>query len=603
LWTPWIKLKTYSSTNPDTGITTHETHAPNGSGEITAKRRSELLVNQVVQIKGANKPNGEKKKLNGKVDETTQGYAAVQVMHVTAGDEIFFDASTRDPDIERELASAGGYIHYASDTPWQVPLSDKVSLYSRIQGSVPLPNDNSGDGTPLVNTPPLDGRGMLVVRNGSNVVVYKQIIDFEKTPLADIAYDLKLNAGEKLYFDVFTKESQVNIFQNQSWANYTAVSSWVAPFAGDIGITPVLNFGKGAPDGSVILNVIRNGVVIGQQSYNVSGGKVAGSAITMTVAADQPLEFAYSTTNYPLSSYLKDKGSVEIDYQKAVVPANLDNWTPQIVGSRRFTIDMPGFTALQQESVTVSHYADIDSLFGNPFRGWSTAAYNGSGDRATAPITETLLVMSQNEATYKDPNAQWDAWPAFPVVEENRWGSQDNLWWTSPTQMSASRKGLDNLYDPKLENYSQDRANGESLLSGVATAARPPRMSHSIINSVGVGFGLSMTKSMIDVTSDLDLMDMNGDRFPDVVSQGGIQYTWADGNFFETGAGAGAARTSKENSTTFGFGAAAPVGTANSKGEKANTGGDKAPGESSSIPISMSGTEGSNQVEKDLIDV
>jgi RHS repeat-associated protein len=598
LWTPWIKLKTYSSTNPDTGITTHETRAPNGSVEITAKRRSELLVNQVVQIKGANRRDRQKEKdLNGKVDETTQGYAAVQVMRVKAGDEIFFDTSTRDPDIERELESAVGYIHYASDTPWQVPLSDAVAFNSHILGSVPLPNDNSGDGAPPVYTPPLDGRGMLVVRNGSNVVVYKQIIDFEKTPLADIVYDLKLNAGEKLYFDVFTKEPKVNIFRNQSWANYTAVSSWVAPFAGDISITPVLNFGKGAPDGSVILNVIRSGVVIGQQSYNVSSGKVAGSAITMTVAADQQLEFAYSTTNYPLSSYLKDKGSVEIDYQKAVVPANLDNWTPQIVGSRRFTIDMPGLTALQNESVTVNHFPETDSLFGNSFRGWSTAAYNGSGPLAASPIKEYLLVISTDANEYKNPDKHRTAWPAYPVVEEDRWGNQDDLWWTSPVEMSASRKGLDNLYDPKLENYTQSRR------SGVAGAARPPRMSHGDIQTMGAGFVLSRTQSDITMTSDLELMDMNGDRFPDVVSQGGIQYTWADGNFFDSGAGIGAARGTVEASTTIGLGPGGPGCTCTAGANKPDNSGDKLLAELSSIPIAMSGTTGTNNVDHDLIDI
>ncbi len=60
-----------------------------------------------------------------------------------------------------------------------------------------------------------------------------------------------------------------------------------------------------------------------------------------------------------------------------------------------------------------------------------------------------------------------------PAVEQGRWLNQDSLWWTSPLEVSASRKGLDNLYDPRLEDLAEPR------LAGYAGAARPPRMSQT----------------------------------------------------------------------------------------------------------------------------
>ncbi len=77
--------------------------------------------------------------------------------------------------------------------------------------------------------------------------------------------------------------------------------------------------------------------------------------------------------------------------------------------------------------------------------------------------------------------------------EQGRWLNQDSLWWTSPFEVSASRKGLDNLYDPRLEDLSEQR------LAGYAAATRPPRMSQTNQNVSGFGFILSKTNLLKSV--------------------------------------------------------------------------------------------------------
>ena len=161
--------------------------------------------------------------------------------------------------------------------------------------------------------------------------------------------------------------------------------------------------------------------------------------------------------------------------------------------------------------------------------------------------------------------------------------------------MSASRRGVDNVYDPRADDFTDQRS------TGVAGASRPPKMSKSTQKVFGFGFYLSMTQSDGKSESQLDLIDMNGDRFPDLVAPGSTQYTWADGTFFDTHGG-GPARKSEDAQTTIGLSVGVPASRQSARAE-ISQGGDRDNGEKSSISIGASVNKGSNKTNEDLIDV
>jgi RHS repeat-associated protein len=566
LWTPWITLIDGSTQTPPVTIT-----VPDGSVVLTAKRRGTRLAKQEILIR------------NNVVVQSSQGYYGVQAFRVKAGDEIFFDASTRDPAIESALATTVVQIHYASDTAWQVPITDAVDLLAHIAGTAPAPDPAS--------TTPVDGRAMFVVRRGDSEILASQIIDFAVTPTVDLSFPRPVAQGELLYFDLFTINSAITVQANQAWARYTSASSWSVPFTGQVSLAPVLNFRAGAPDGSVTLTVLRNNIAAAQQTYQIQNGLVVNAPLSLDVTAGQTLTFAFSTANFVLSSYLVDKGAVEIDYL-GTAPAG---WTKQTVGSASFTINMPTQFAYQAPQDAAHYFPLNDPLFGNPYRGWAMAAYNGNGTRASLPINESLFALSDNPEDYKSSAVQHNAWFAIPAVEVERWQSQDDMWWASPAEASASRKGVDNVYDPKADDFSDPKS------TGFAGASRPPKMSKTVQKTMGFGFYLSMTQSDGKSESRLDLIDMNGDRFPDVVGPGSTQYTWADGTFFDSFAG-GPARKSEDAQTTIGLSVGVPASRQSARAE-ISQGGDRDNGEKSSVSLGASVNKGSNKTNEDLIDV
>src|SRR5207247_11212502 len=114
-------------------------------------------------------------------------------------------------------------------------------------------------------------------------------------------------------------------------------------------------------------------------------------------------------------------------------------------------------------------------------------------------------------------------------------------------------------------------------------------------------FILSKTQSDAKAESQLDLIDMNGDRFPDLVGPGATQYTWADGTFFDSSGGT-SARKSEDEQTTIGLSVGVPTSRQGALAQILQLG-DRDNGEKSSISIGASVNKGTNHNTEDLIDV
>ena len=156
---------------------------------------------------------------------------------------------------------------------------------------------------------------------------------------------------------------------------------------------------------------------------------------------------------------------------------------------------------LQTLPATV-HTRAAEGLFPQPYRGWAVAGYNGNSPRDSQPIDQNLLVLS---GTYDPNNAR--VYPFAPNPAAAAWGGPDEAAWVKAGEASASRLGLDDIRMPRSEQF--------------AGAGAVPRISRSINIAVSAGFGASTG----DSRSTLEFQDLNGDRYPDVISDGGVQFS------------------------------------------------------------------------------
>jgi RHS repeat-associated protein len=199
------------------------------------------------------------------------------------------------------------------------------------------------------------------------------------------------------------------------------------------------------------------------------------------------------------------------------------------------------------------------NLKAEEFRGWACFAYNGNGKRAEEPIDEDLLVIDENYGRDEEDNPKpryvYIMYPS--LVEDNsldvdKWKSEDENCWVTDTMISSSRNGEDHIALPDI--------------SGGSGAVAVPRSSYGVQGTIGGGYEYaSATLGEGTTYGTLDYMDLNGDRFPDVVSNSGIQYTLPTGGLTEKSpVSIGDARST--SNTAFSFGGSIPIIQPNGRG-------------------------------------
>jgi RHS repeat-associated protein len=382
-----------------------------------------------------------------------------------------------------------------------------------------------------------------------------------------------------------------------------------APAGGTLTVEPSLTFRDGVtpPDGQVVLTVKRPGALVAKKAIQVADGRTpAPEDLRFTVPANagDTLYFDFSALDRTLAGDLKT----------ASVRVSADGGGDG--GGDGGTFD-PAPSAL--------HSPAEEGVFAQPYRGWAAAGYNGNKDRADHPIAQADLAVT---ADYKDqlptgidPVKDRDAFAADPRVSppkvimfspapaDHRWGSSESLWVAKDT-VSSSRWGGQSIGLPEASDISGPaaRATAAGEPPGVPRMAR----SQQVSLTGGVGGGVISVGGSVasgDSTGVLDYLDMNGDKFPDVVGSGGIQYTDMGGGLGATHGGlpGGSVRQSRTEAgnasagsaartITTGRGQAAPPGTGTAN--TAESGNDMPP-----LGIGGNLGNGSSNTESDLIDI
>jgi hypothetical protein len=122
--------------------------------------------------------------------------------------------------------------------------------------------------------------------------------------------------------------------------------------------------------------------------------------------------------------------------------------------------------------------------------------------------------------------------PFTPEFSQQRWKGPDDNSWVQADKLSSSRHGPDYIDTVNPDNALGQVVGPFGMLIGKKkmTAKAVIRQSGSIQRGANLGLGpLSGGVGKSNGVSWIDYMDMNGDRFPDVVRKGKVQFTHMTG--------------------------------------------------------------------------
>lgn len=224
--------------------------------------------------------------------------------------------------------------------------------------------------------------------------------------------------------------------------------------------------------------------------------------------------------------------SIYLEYHVAV---NVGLFSTDLPEDPQVRVEVNGQTYTQSGGIFARPPKDAQ-IFGPQYRGWGQFIYNGNGLRGTLPIVEASLKLDDalmdvdEDVDYENPeDLEGDFYdptkstfiPMIADPKSGAWLGYDNLTYIRATEVSSSRMGEDNLIPIPISNAG----------SGFSA---PTLRSEVKMNSTAAGGGAGLVSGSAGVSwttlkNKLDVMDMNGDRYPDIVTPSSIQYTLPTG--------------------------------------------------------------------------
>ena len=226
---------------------------------------------------------------------------------------------------------------------------------------------------------------------------------------------------------------------------------------------------------------------------------------------------AYTTTTLQSVQYVTvglngyDAGDVWFEYS---YPGKWTNATP----SQPYVSVYDPQTGSTQNVKAAFFTMRDDERFGPMFRGWGGFLYNAGNGRYAQPIDESLLTLPTDSAS-----ANPTAMVLLPMYADI---SQPN----APLMRGMSDRLYYNCYEARTGRMGlQDVNFGSSALlrsssSGDGIAVTQKSVNTSNVDQGGISYGTYSDAHGENVTK-VTMMDMNGDGYPDLVTNRGIQYS------------------------------------------------------------------------------
>jgi hypothetical protein len=553
---------------------------------FTVKRKGtehgELLAKQVIQL------------VNGITPHPYE--SAVLISDIEAGDEIFYDFSVKNPDFMSYLIDASHVTFaYIGDRLVRAPFDTTINAKSKLEVL-------EGHGLPDDEQQP-ESYGQFMVALVKNDELYLRRIAMITNNVVSGEYNfeenIEVSRDDRFMFEIITpnewlidgvhnyavtkiqsKKADVLLYQADAWSPHGQLNS-----ANRLRFVPDIGFIEGSDslNGTIEFGVLRNGVQVGTRSVVVVDGAVESPesyAVESAAASNDSFEFRYVTGDFNITSAI-DFAGVSIAYGEVVSSGDVEYEDASETHEASVILyDSEVFNAHTEEAAqSAKHHARHEGYFPEPYRGWASIGYNGNsctveqgedeGEWVSegCAIDESSFDESEQGQYYKDfidshgtetgfDEINTSAFPIFAITREKSdgegtayehfWGGSDEYHRVARYGMSSSRLGIDNVKLPRSADFGESPTGG-----GPATAV--PRLSESDSSAHSGGYILSGSTATGDSRSLIDFKDMNGDRYPDVLGGGGIQYTYPTGGLSSQRTSS-SIRVSDNESQNIGFG-------------------------------------------------
>lgn len=512
------------------------------------------------------------------------------------------------------------------ETPNYIPASTPVSVSGRFVK--PITSDNVTLKVILSNNKTLEDEQQTPNPSYQEVVSYQRVFAWNETFDGDISFNVANTIpGENLQF-ILSGETNVALgsIKWTPYINYTIGGNATSTLAtvcypvfaahiiegqpytlaanGNIKIEPKFSGLPVIPDvtinGKLLMAVKSVTGLITKQEVTITNGVVTPASVINSVAAQAGTVW--------VEYYVSDK----------TLLAKLGNPTAVItVNSVASTIVANTFTTRDNEG------------YGIMFRGWGQFVYNANDGRYGNPIDQSLLKMPENESQ-ADPMKMVFSPMGLDARDKDYWVGQDPNNYIKGELMSSSRLGeQDVILTNPLDGLSNTGSVAGGCIEGTGATA-PVLKTKGTSTGVLAGGGVGPVSGNVSTSSGNEMTltsftDMNGDGYPDIITENQIQYTNTRGGL--DGEILNGNYTVKSNNSSQSIGAGGSVvlsrsttassqpskpagGTSSGKSESTKTASANESGSSSDnakVKLSMSGSAGANfnkdETQYTLIDV
>jgi RHS repeat-associated protein len=551
-----------------------------------------------------------------------ESYTGNVSLPVKANDGYSFEIFTASNNIE--INNATVWTRYPGAAPWVPPVGGAIELHPKL-------TFKSGSNT--------NGTFTLQAYDSNNHLLGSRDYAVSNGSVADSGSPLTISgsAGAPIRFEYRTSQHLLSTDLAQrpqirmDYANkivWKAPSSWFGLFGTkDIDVTPqpVFDFAGNSVNGTINFAIWRGTEKLAQTSFSVSNGQLTlpGSPLRLNISSGDELNFVFSSSSLGLMPYLKSQTAKVQLVGSTVQPVAADatfNFTGLLTEASAFHILMPHLVARQDPQASVMFYSKSTLEFPLPYRGWSVAGYNGNNDSCLqksklniagtcteGAIDESKLILKTAESSFTRTRVEtvYLAVPETTISPSpvyKHWRTIDPQWSVQAGSMTSSRMGgVDYVNIPQASEFAAEGA-----------ARRVPRIAQADYINWGGGYGVVANFGNTNPSQGvLDMLDLNGDRYPDVVGSAGIMYSLPDGAMDDehgkSGEGyAGAVRSGKSDSYSISQGPARHKDDQDDDGKEGKStppSGDSKTPERSDLTLTGSFGMAFNDSQHDLMDI